>query len=91
MVGVQKKWVSGQIVEQMGAVSFGVELNDGTVCQRHQIRRWYDPVDTAPMPTIVESPDQDTSVPPPTATLPELPNSDESPSLSPQRHDSTEA
>ena len=36
-----KNWVPGQIVEQMGSVSFRVELNDGTVCQRHQdqIRR----------------------------------------------------
>ena len=66
MVGVQKNWVPGQIVEEMGSVSSWVELNDGTVCQRHQdqIRRWHDPVDTAHMPTIIEPvPDWDTSVP----------------------------
>ena len=56
-----------------------MELNDGTVCQRYQdqIRRWHDSVDTAPMLTIIEPPDWDTSVPPATATLPELPSSDE--------------
>ena len=48
------------------------------------------PLYTAPVPTMVEPPDQDTSVPPATATLPELPRSDELPSLSPQRPDSTE-
>ena len=69
-----------------------VELNDGRACQRHQdqIRKCHDPVDTAPMPTIVEPPDQVTSVPPATATLSELTSSDEVPSLSPQRTDSTE-
>ena len=83
-----KNWVPGQIVKQMGSVSFRVELNDGTVCQTHQdqIHRRHDPVDTASMPTMVEPPDLDTSVPPATATFPEMPNS----SLSPQRHDSTE-
>ena len=87
-----KNWVPGQIIEQMGSVSFRVELSDGTVCQRHQdqIRKRHDPVDTAPMPTMVEPPDQDTSVPSATVTLPEQPRSDELPSLSPQRPDSTE-
>ena len=55
-----------------------------------QIRKRHDPVDTVPMPTMVEPPDQDTSVPSATVTLPELPRSDELPSLSPQRPDSTE-
>ena len=92
MVGVQKNWVPVQIIEQMGSVSFRVELSDGTVFQGHQdqIRKRHDPVYTAPMPTMVGSLDQDTSVPPATATLPELPRSDELPSLSPQRPDSTE-
>ena len=88
-----KNWVPGQIIEQMGSVSFRVELSNGTVCQRHQdqIRKRHDPVDTAPMPTMVEPPDQDTSVPSSaTVTLPEQPRSDELPSLSPQRPDSTE-
>ena len=60
-----KNWVPGQIVEQMSSVSFGVELNDGTVCHRDQdqIHKWHDPVDTAPMPKIVEPSDQNTSVP----------------------------
>ena len=85
----KKNWVPGQIVEQMGAVSFRVELNDGTVCQRHQdqIRRRYDSVDTTSMPTIVEPQDRDTSMPPATEPLPELPSSDD---LSPQRPDYTE-
>ena len=92
MVGVQKNWVPGKIIEQMGSVSFQVELNDGTVCQKHQdqTRKRHDPVDRAPTPTMVEPPDQDTLVPPATATLPELPSSDEVPSLSPQRPASTE-
>jgi len=79
-----KNWVPGQIIEHMGSLLFLVELNNGTVCQRHQdqIHKWHDPVDTAPMPTMVEPPDQDTSVPPATATLPELPRSDELSSLS---------
>ena len=87
-----KNWVPGQIIEQNGSVSFRVELNNGTVCQRHQdqIRKRQDPVDTTPMPTMVQPPDQDTSVPPATVTLPELPRSDELPRLSPQRPDSTE-
>ena len=73
----------------MGSVSFRVELNDGTVCQSHQdqIRKWYDPVDTASMRTMVEPPDQDTSVPPATATLPELPSSDEQPGVTQQERD----
>ena len=55
-----------------------------------QIHKRHDPVDTPPMPAMVEPPNQDTSVPPATVTLPELPRSDELPSLSPQRPDSTE-
>ena len=31
-----KNWVPGQIIEQMGSVSFRVELSDGTVFQGHQ-------------------------------------------------------
>ena len=42
------------------------------------------------MPKIVEPSDQNTLVPSATATLPELPRSDEVPSLSPQRPESTE-
>ena len=83
-----KNWMPGQIVKQMGSVSFRVELNDGTVCQRHQdqiCRRIQHPCQQS-----LEPPDRDTSVPPATAALPELPSSDELPSLSPQRHDSTE-
>ena len=43
-----------------------------------------------PLPTIVEPSGWDTSVPPATAALPELPSSNELPSLSPQMPDSTE-
>ena len=50
----------------------------------------HDPVYTAPVLTMVEPQVHDISVPPATATLPELPRSDELPSLSPQRPDSTE-
>ena len=82
-----KKRLTSHAMKQMGLVSFRVKLNDGTVCQTHQdqICRQHDSVDTAPMPTMVEPPNLDTSVPPATATFPEIPNS----SLSPQRHDST--
>ena len=91
-------WQCGRGAKKLGAWTnrrtneFGIIPGGIERWNRHQdqIRKRHDPVDTAPMPKIVESSDQNTLVPSATATLPELPSADEVPSLSPQRPDSTE-